>query len=161
MLVSFLSFFFVMIRRPPRSTRPDTLFPYTTLFRSPVTPPGGKRLQRDLPRIPRQAERNVAGAAAFAAAYSQAERHEQLPARRHLCPCRCPDPARPAEPVRAQQKAGKPVREAVPDGSRRDGGKGPAGLREQRFLQALCPSGRARARSEERRVGKEGVSPCT
>src|SRR3546814_6091966 len=27
-------FFFVMIRRPPRSTRPDTLFPYTTLFRS-------------------------------------------------------------------------------------------------------------------------------
>src|SRR3546814_16596685 len=47
-----------MIRRPPRSTRTDTLFPYTTLFRSsrnrvgrknPVTrngprcPPGGRR----------------------------------------------------------------------------------------------------------------------
>src|SRR3546814_18702430 len=31
-------FFFLMIRRPPRSTRTDTLFPYTTLFRSPVTP---------------------------------------------------------------------------------------------------------------------------
>src|SRR3546814_2716143 len=28
-------FFFLMIRRPPRSTRTDTLFPYTTLFRSP------------------------------------------------------------------------------------------------------------------------------
>src|SRR3546814_14764320 len=28
-------FFFFMIRRPPRSTRTDTLFPYTTLFRSP------------------------------------------------------------------------------------------------------------------------------
>src|SRR3546814_5015825 len=28
-----------MIRRPPRSTRTDTLFPYTTLFRS-VGPPG-------------------------------------------------------------------------------------------------------------------------
>src|SRR3546814_4575997 len=27
--------FFFMIRRPPGSTRPDTLFPYTTLFRSP------------------------------------------------------------------------------------------------------------------------------
>src|SRR3546814_20594108 len=27
-------FFFFMIRRPPRSTRTDTLFPYTTLFRS-------------------------------------------------------------------------------------------------------------------------------
>src|SRR3546814_5704935 len=28
------SFFFLMILRPPRSTRTDTLFPYTTLFRS-------------------------------------------------------------------------------------------------------------------------------
>src|SRR3546814_10596758 len=26
-------FFFLMVRRPPRSTRTDTLFPYTTLFR--------------------------------------------------------------------------------------------------------------------------------
>src|SRR3546814_7645952 len=32
-LLSF-HFFFLMIRRPPRSTRTDTLFPYTTLFRS-------------------------------------------------------------------------------------------------------------------------------
>src|SRR3546814_5020950 len=31
---SFSLFFFLMIRRPPRSTRTDTLFPYTTLFRS-------------------------------------------------------------------------------------------------------------------------------
>src|SRR3546814_12625436 len=31
---SLLVFFFLMIRRPPRSTRTDTLFPYTTLFRS-------------------------------------------------------------------------------------------------------------------------------
>src|SRR3546814_7958679 len=30
----FCFFFFLMIRRPPRSTRTDTLFPYTTLFRS-------------------------------------------------------------------------------------------------------------------------------
>src|SRR3546814_7532735 len=28
--------FFLMRRRPPRSTRTDTLFPYTTLFRSPI-----------------------------------------------------------------------------------------------------------------------------
>src|SRR3546814_979104 len=39
MVVSSCSFcvlvcFFLMIRRPPRSTRTDTLFPYTTLFRS-------------------------------------------------------------------------------------------------------------------------------
>src|SRR3546814_20697822 len=34
--VTFYSFLFfcLMIRRPPRSTRTDTLFPYTTLFRS-------------------------------------------------------------------------------------------------------------------------------
>src|SRR3546814_15290976 len=30
----FYFFFVLMIRRPPRSTRTDTLFPYTTLFRS-------------------------------------------------------------------------------------------------------------------------------
>src|SRR6056297_2755691 len=30
-------FLFLMIRRPPRSTRTDTLFPYTTLFRSGCT----------------------------------------------------------------------------------------------------------------------------
>src|SRR3546814_15677895 len=34
MLVCLICFFFLMIRRPPRSTRTDTLFPYTTLFRS-------------------------------------------------------------------------------------------------------------------------------
>src|SRR3546814_8238993 len=34
LLLHFL--FFLMIRRPPRSTRTDTLFPYTTLFRSPA-----------------------------------------------------------------------------------------------------------------------------
>src|SRR3546814_19248532 len=33
-----LCIFFLMIRRPPRSTRTDTLFPYTTLFRSPDQP---------------------------------------------------------------------------------------------------------------------------
>src|SRR3546814_10792347 len=35
--------FFLMIRRPPRSTRTDTLFPYTTLFRSRR---GSRRLGR-------------------------------------------------------------------------------------------------------------------
>src|SRR3546814_7446357 len=39
-------FFFLMIRRPPRSTRTDTLFPYTTLFRSLA----GKDLTE--PRVP-------------------------------------------------------------------------------------------------------------
>src|SRR3546814_6375370 len=39
----FTLFFFLMIRRPPRSTRTDTLFPYTTLFRSVV----GRQLGHD------------------------------------------------------------------------------------------------------------------
>src|SRR3546814_11119447 len=34
LIVLFVCIFFLMIRRPPRSTRTDTLFPYTTLFRS-------------------------------------------------------------------------------------------------------------------------------
>src|SRR3546814_4413652 len=42
----FFSFFFLMIRRPPRSTRTDTLFPYTTLFRSP------KEISMKLKQIP-------------------------------------------------------------------------------------------------------------
>src|SRR3546814_11605679 len=36
-LSHFYFIFFLMIRRPPRSTRTDTLFPYTTLFRSPLS----------------------------------------------------------------------------------------------------------------------------
>src|SRR3546814_12389853 len=36
-----------MIRRPPRSTRTDTLFPYTTLFRSPLQK-GGLQSARGL-----------------------------------------------------------------------------------------------------------------
>src|SRR3546814_3971296 len=36
--------FFLMIRRPPRSTRTDTLFPYTTLFRSADEPINASRL---------------------------------------------------------------------------------------------------------------------
>src|SRR3546814_6418317 len=35
-----LPIFFLMLRRPPRSTRTDTLFPYTTLFRSRSGPAG-------------------------------------------------------------------------------------------------------------------------
>src|SRR3546814_5787719 len=37
-------FFFIMIRVPPRSTRTDTLFPYTTLFRSEAA--AGRQFQR-------------------------------------------------------------------------------------------------------------------
>src|SRR3546814_18754388 len=44
----FILFFFLMIRRPPRSTRTDTLFPYTTLFRSLPSAPGWSDVQQIL-----------------------------------------------------------------------------------------------------------------
>src|SRR3546814_14542938 len=40
-----MSFFFLMIRRPPSSTRTDTLFPYTTLVRSEAVERCQDRLQ--------------------------------------------------------------------------------------------------------------------
>src|SRR3546814_8174948 len=57
-------FFFLMIRRPPRSTRTDTLFPYTTLFRS-----------RDGGEIDRRAHRQDIGR----------RRGRRWPARRGRC----------------------------------------------------------------------------
>src|SRR3546814_2147696 len=39
-----MCFFFLMIRRPPRSTLTDTLFPYTTLFRSGMRKKGWGRI---------------------------------------------------------------------------------------------------------------------
>src|SRR3546814_2126164 len=47
----FLSFF-LMIRRPPRSTRTDTLFPYTTLFRSVAPIEQGTRIMGQLDNRP-------------------------------------------------------------------------------------------------------------
>src|SRR2546430_12643786 len=44
----YLFFFFLMIRRPPRST----LFPYTTLFRSPLSEPHGSDPLRRHARLP-------------------------------------------------------------------------------------------------------------
>src|SRR3546814_12135670 len=70
--------FFLMIRRPPRSTRTDTLFPYTTLFRSrqrrrpvraPAARPGGAprtrpvRARAGRSRHPARSARGLATAA--------------------------------------------------------------------------------------------------
>src|SRR3546814_21191759 len=48
-----------MIRRPPRSTRTDTLFPYTTLFRSPAT---GRRQRSQSPAAGSRARLSLADA---------------------------------------------------------------------------------------------------
>src|SRR3546814_7581543 len=62
MLLFCYFFFFLMIRRPPRSTRTDTLFPYTTLFRSAgpgiaqaLHPLHGRDAGEPLPEVPAQA----------------------------------------------------------------------------------------------------------
>src|SRR3546814_3733439 len=46
MIYCFFVVFFLMLRRPPRSTRTDTLFPYPTLFRSPHHPRRSTALPR-------------------------------------------------------------------------------------------------------------------
>src|SRR3546814_18868935 len=57
----FLLFVFLMIRRPPRSTRTDTLFPYTTLFRSPRAPyPRSARMTEMLTITPLDGEGDFA-----------------------------------------------------------------------------------------------------
>src|SRR3546814_12587190 len=60
-VLRFSVFFFLMIRRPPRSTRTDTLFPYTTLFRSLDAPGVAITLRGEHDRLaaarPLQAER--------------------------------------------------------------------------------------------------------
>src|SRR3546814_11445429 len=59
-------FFFLRTRRHPRSTRTDTLFPYTTLFRPQPPLPNPPRHRRPLPRKFLQKSpdpRNLAGAA--------------------------------------------------------------------------------------------------
>src|SRR3546814_4963375 len=71
-------YFFLMIRRPPRSTRTDTLFPYTTLFRS--VPPRNRRRGRRAQGWP--------------------ERHRQRPAALRLRPC---PPHEPPQPLRRRR----------------------------------------------------------
>src|SRR3546814_8219874 len=67
-----------MIRRPPRSTRTDTLFPYTTLFRSPVSRPHRTAVRRggDAARQPADDQRR--GGCAGARPYRSEEHTSEL-----------------------------------------------------------------------------------
>src|SRR3546814_970104 len=69
-------FFFLMIRRPPRSTRTDTLFPYTTLFRSRLV-----AAQRDL-ELPHRGGRGQLVLRPAAAAALADRRHRHPPCAR-------------------------------------------------------------------------------
>src|SRR3546814_6792505 len=77
-----------MIRRPPRSTRTDTLFPYTTLFRAQ----GRARLDRDRPGTHRDVRDD-----------HQSEAQERVAAGRHHRQPESRDGRRPAIPRRLQR----------------------------------------------------------
>src|SRR3546814_16098343 len=118
-----------MIRRPPRSTRTDTLFPYTTLFRSAVA------LGRGAPETVRVRDGG------------RGEPHLPPPPRTRSpapqFPSLCGDGAEGADLWRL--------------GKRHDRGAY-AGPLYDRAGADLATDRRSRNRSEERRVGKEGVS---
>src|SRR3546814_3075309 len=78
----YLLFFVLMIRRPPRSTRTDTLFPYTTLFRSltvaeRVSPVAGLLIVTCAPASARPATAPVT-LCAYTGAAALDERHAPL-----------------------------------------------------------------------------------
>src|SRR3546814_6849167 len=62
-----------MIRRPPRSTRTDTLFPYTTLFRS--VPPGAMRFGETVEQDDRRRGGNAGGPDVEVDAGGRSEEH--------------------------------------------------------------------------------------
>src|SRR3546814_17867095 len=130
-----------MIRRPPRSTRTDTLFPYTTLFRSADAARLANGLHPALEHAPgRHGGRNVHGA--FLTYSYQYWTRIMFSSVRSRC---VGTPLGPSPWQRRFQKR-KPPRESL-------------------LAQAIPPPGRDRfahdgRRSEERRVGKEGVSKC-
>src|SRR3546814_20949313 len=115
-------FFLLMIRRPPRSTRTHTLFPYTTLFRSAARA-GGPRLGRSRRPVAGGICGGLAAAAGRPQDLSEPQGHRLHGRRRRPCAARSRAAAPPAR---------HPHRRPRPPP----------------------------ARSEERRVGKEGVSTC-
>src|SRR3546814_6940710 len=75
-----------MIRRPPRSTRTDTLFPYTTLFRSPGRAdggPGGGRAGLPEGRCGEPPGVRSRGIAALRLPQQAVDDHEQLRSEEH------------------------------------------------------------------------------
>src|SRR3546814_20410134 len=118
-----------MIRRPPRSTRTDTLFPYTTLFRSPSV----SASRCHLPIAARQG-----------GSMSAIGRKPPFPR---------PDSKPRFEPC--QQLLHRSHRRRLPSRFQR------RHALEQALARGDHPAARRVQRSEERRVGTEGVSPCS
>src|SRR6188472_2077963 len=80
-LAKLVVFFFLMIRRPPRSTRETTLFPYTTLFRSRTAAGVGRRGEGTLPPLREPGADGAAARAPFPR-LSLEPRGHRIPARR-------------------------------------------------------------------------------
>src|SRR3546814_10586466 len=100
-----------MIRRPPRSTRTDTLVPYTTLFRSDARPPGvaapiGRHFHPS--QVPSTMHRLVAAPALHLA------RHAIHPVRNGQ------PPHLPARPASGRVRAMAPYRVRIADQDRPD-----------------------------------------
>src|SRR3546814_19250696 len=103
MFVVCLFFFFLMIRRPPRSTLTDTLFPYTTLFRSVFSLDDALRLVVERGRLMAGASQEGAMAAVFAPAQCLAQLPGELSASVDLAAVNAPDEcviSRPAQAFR-------------------------------------------------------------
>src|SRR3546814_15626455 len=127
-----MQIFFLMIRRPPRSTRTDTLFPYTTLFRSPGHFPEHWRIDR------REQEARV-------------RRPPQGPLHALL--------RRNVGALLLLRHAGDP--DFLPDATLAVLGQQVEPRLRRLHQPRLYHAGPRRlSRSEERRVGKEGVSTC-
>src|SRR3546814_20179614 len=131
MSVCYFVFFFLIIRRPPKSTRTDTLFPYTTLFRSRA--PVWKQC-----RQPAMAEEAVEPANALS-----------VNAR-----AGAPEVATTAVDLQHALRA-EVMLEAVAQTHRLRVG----GFLRAHF-RSVCRNRLAPGRSEERRVGKGCVSTC-
>src|SRR3546814_17764417 len=119
-----------MIRRPPRSTRTDTLFPYTTLFRSRALGSAEQLGEVDRAALAAQFDRDARGGAVVRradAADRRALRHAVAGAHRQRDDSR--NERRPAAAV-----IDDPDRAAIPE--------------------------RAGIRTVDSRVGKESVSKC-
>src|SRR3546814_13717035 len=144
-------FFFLLIRRPPRSTRTDTLFPYTTLFRSngkirkPVAcANGGCRRRRALARFLTGKRRYIARASHPARTIAPPSGHQRH-ARSWLIGG--------AKVGRAAIGCLHRIRRLMRKRSLHHGiGKA--------LVRRPIGKGGAETRSEERRVGKECVSTC-
>src|SRR3546814_17460901 len=135
----------LMIRRPPRSTRTDTLFPYTTLFRS-------------------REGTSVYGRTREAAGYDFAERSGKLDAQREVGTSGTRDGARIGEQRRQSANFGLAEGAAAAGVQPREAAR-PAGLNQalagtaatQEDRADAGPEGAAKPAATERRTPRTGV----